>query len=193
LQPFSFYASLIRSDLLEDEEIIQGCRKNDRRAQQELFLKYGRRMLGYCQRYSSNHDDANDLLQDGFLKIFDNISSYKGDSPLQAWMARIIINMAISKFRKAASGPKFTDMEDEDIADQPEDIQVEQHDLNTVISAMQQLPERYRLVLNMYAIDKMSHREISEQLGISEGTSKSQLSRARQLLKDSLENKTKKD
>lgn len=193
MQPFSFYASIIRSDLLEDEEIIQGCRNNDRRAQQELFLKYGSRLLGYCQRYSSNHDDANDLLQDGFLKIFDNISSYKGDSPLQAWMSRIIINMAISKFRKAASGPKFKDMEDEDIADHVEDEHVEQHELNTVILAMQQLPDKYRLVLNMYAIDKMSHREIAEQLGITEGTSKSQLSRARQILKDTLENKTKRN
>ncbi len=180
--------------MLEDENIIQGCRKNDRRAQQELFLKYGRKMLGYCLRYSSNPDDANDLLQDGFLKVFDNIGSYKGDSPLHSWMARIFINMAISKFRKASAGPKFTDVEDAAIVSEEEDDnQVEKHDLDTVISAIQSLPERYRLVLNMYAIDKMSHRDIADQLGISEGTSKSQLSRARQLLKDLLENKTKKN
>jgi RNA polymerase sigma-70 factor (ECF subfamily) len=176
--------------LLEDEKIIQGCRENDRRAQQELFLKYGRKMLGYCLLYSPNSDEANDLLQDGFLKVFDNIGSYKGDSPLPSWMARVFINLAISKYRKKAIGPKFVDMDESDIPEENEDShQIESQDLETVLKALHSLPEKYRLVLNMYAIDKLSHRDIAENLGISEGTSKSQLSRARQLLKEILENK----
>ncbi len=178
----------------DDESIIQGCRENDRLAQQELFLRYGRKMLGYCLRYSPNSDDANDLLQDGFLKVFDNIGSYKGDSPLHSWMARIFINLAITKYRRASAGPKFVDVENSDIADSSEsDNQVEKHDLDTVIGAIQQLPERYRLVINMYAIDKMGHRDIADQLGITEGTSKSQLSRARQMLKELLDNKKTKN
>jgi RNA polymerase sigma factor (sigma-70 family) len=178
----------MRSDLLEDDKIIQGCKENDRSAQQELFLKYSGKMYGYCLRYSNNSDDANDLLQDGFLKIFDNIKSYKGESSLQSWMARVIINLAISKFRKSASGPTFVDVEQAEIVDDADESnQIEAKDVGKVMACLAKLPEKYRIVLNLYAIDKLGHREISEQLGISEGTSKSQLSRARQMLKDLLE------
>jgi RNA polymerase sigma-70 factor (ECF subfamily) len=173
--------------LLEDDKIIQGCKENDRSAQQELFLKYSRKMYGYCLRYSNNTDDANDLLQDGFLKVFDNIKSYKGESPLPSWMARVIINLAISRFRKSSSGPRFVDMEDTDIVDDSDESnQIQPHDMETVVHCMGLLPEKYRIILNLYAIDKLGHREIAEQLGISEGTSKSQLSRARQMLKELL-------
>lgn len=176
--------------MLEDDKIIQGCKQNDRKAQQELFLKYSKKMYGFCLRYSANPDDANDLLQDGFMKVFDNIKSYKGDSPLGAWMSRVFINLAISGFRKKNGGPKFVEVEDENIADaNDDDHKVEMHDVNTVMACLAQLPDKYRLVINMYAIDKMGHREISQALGISEGTSKSQLSRARQMLKDLLERK----
>lgn len=173
--------------MLEDEQIIQGCRKNDRSAQQALFLKYSKKMYGFCLRYSNNPDDANDLLQDGFIKVFDNIKSYKGDSALHSWMTRIFINLAISKFRKGASGPKFVDMDEANIADDSEDHQVESYEMKTVMDSMAQLPEKYRLVINLYAIEKLSHKEIATHLGISEGTSKSQLSRARQMLKELLE------
>jgi RNA polymerase sigma factor (sigma-70 family) len=174
--------------LLEDDEIIQGCQNGDRKAQQELFLKYSRKMYGFCLRYSNNPDDANDLLQDGFIKVFDNIKSFKGDSNLSSWMSRVFINLAITKFRKKSVGPKFVDMDDADVADDSEDnMELPVHDVKHVMKCMSLLPEKYRLVLNMYAIDKMSHRDIAAQLGITEGTSKSQLSRARQMLKDLLE------
>jgi RNA polymerase sigma factor (sigma-70 family) len=176
--------------LLRDEEIIQGCKKGDRKQQQELFLVYGKKMYGYCLRYANNPDDANDLLQDGFVKIFESIGSYKGESTLEAWMTRLFINMAISRFRKRNSGPRFVEVEEAGIADvADEEIFIEQHELGRVLSALGELPEKYRIVLNLYAIEKMSHREISEQLGITEGTSKSTLSRARQMLKDQLNNK----
>lgn len=175
--------------MLEDEHIIQGCKEKNRNAQQELFLKYSRKMYGFCLRYSDNSDDANDLLQDGFLKVFDNIESYKGDSPLHSWMTRIFINLAISRFRKRSSGPRFVDMDDTELADDDDSNQVEETDFNKVMACLAELPEKYRLVLNLYAIEKLGHKEIAEQLGISEGTSKSQLSRARQMLKDLLEKK----
>lgn len=175
--------------MLEDEQIIQGCKDKNRRAQQELFLKYSQKMYGFCLRYSNNADDANDLLQDGFMKVFDNIDSYKGDRPLGAWMSRVFINLAISGFRKKSGGPRFVDMEEGNIVeDESDDNQVPMHDMKQVMKCMASLPEKYRIVLNMYAIDKMGHKEIAEQLGISEGTSKSQLSRARQMLKDLLQN-----
>lgn len=175
--------------MLEDDKIIQGCRQNDRKAQQELFLKYSQKMYGFCLRYSANPDDANDLLQDGFMKVFDNINSYKGDSPLGAWMSRVFINLAISGFRKRSGGPRFVEVEEGDIPDASDEDYVEQHDFNKVMHCMSQLPEKYKIVLNMYAVDKLGHREIADALGISEGTSKSQLSRARQMLKDLLNKK----
>ncbi|MBL7812858.1 MAG: sigma-70 family RNA polymerase sigma factor [Bacteroidetes bacterium] len=170
-----------------DDDIIQGCKRGDRKWQQELFLRYGRKLYGYCLRYAANQEDANDLLQDGFVKIFDSIGSFKGESTLEAWMTRLIINMAISRFRKRNSGPRFVEMDDLHIADDAEEIQVASYDLGRVLSALEGLPEKYRIVLNLYAIEKMSHKEIAEQLEISEGTSKSTLSRARQMLKDQLE------
>lgn len=147
-------------------------------------------MYGYCLRYSGNPDDANDLLQDGFIKVFENIKSYKGDSPLQAWMSRVFINLAITRYRKKSSGPRFVEVEDTEIAeDEPADETTEPADVERVMACIQLLPEKYRIVLNLYAIDKMGHKEIAEQLGITEGTSKSQLSRARQMLKSLLEGK----
>lgn len=178
--------------MLEDEKLIQGCRENNRSAQQELFLRYGRKMYGFCLRYSGNPDDANDLLQDGFIKVFENIKSYKGDSPLQAWMSRVFINLAITRYRKKSSGPRFVEVEDTEIAEESEDVEVETEaaDIDLVMKCIQLLPEKYRLVINLYAIEKMGHREIADQLGITEGTSKSQLSRARQMLKSLLEGKS---
>jgi RNA polymerase sigma-70 factor (ECF subfamily) len=174
--------------LLKDAEIIQGCKKGDRTAQQELFTRFGRKMYGYCLRYSANPEDASDLLQDGFVKIFEFIGTYKGDSNLEAWMTRIFINLAISRFRKRNTGPRFVEVEDDLLAEHADDSPETHHqDVNQVLSALLLLPEKYRMVIGLYAIEKMSHREISEHLGISEGTSKSLLSRARVMLKDQLD------
>lgn len=188
MQPLLKHASLIRTHLLKDAEIIQGCKKGDRAAQQELFTRFGRKMYGYCLRYSANPEDASDLLQDGFVKIFEFIGTYKGDSNLEAWMTRIFINLAISRFRKRNTGPRFVEVEDDLLAEHADDSPETHHqDVNQVLSALLLLPEKYRMVIGLYAIEKMSHREISEHLGISEGTSKSLLSRARVMLKDQLD------
>lgn len=148
-------------------------------------------MYGYCLRYTGNPEDANDLLQDGFVKVFEFIGTFKGDSALEAWMTRLFINLAISRFRKRNSGPRFVEVEKTPLteqADETEEMNVEPHNLDQVLSALMKLPEKYRLVINLYAIEKMSHKDIADQLGISEGTSKSTLSRARVMLKELLNN-----
>jgi RNA polymerase sigma-70 factor (ECF subfamily) len=178
--------------LLTDEDIIQGCKQGDRRAQEALFLRYGKKMYGYCLRYSGNPADANDLLQDGFVKVFEFIGTYKGDSAIEAWMTRLFINLAISRFRKRSTGPQFVEVDSIPLAEQAEEKEESLHEsVDEVLSALAALPEKYRLVINLYAIDNMSHREIAEQLGISEGGSKSLLSRGRVMLKEQMKNKIK--
>lgn len=179
----------------EEQQIILGCLEKDRKAQEALFQLYARQMYGLCLRYGGSKANADDLLQEGFLKVFDNIHSYKGDSPLAGWMSRVFINLAISQIRKQSRQPGFVDIdefesqsasivEDETILDRG-------FSLEETLLAIGQLKEQYRIVLNMYAIDKLTHKEIAEKLGISEGTSKSTLSRARIMLKEILERQIK--
>ncbi len=177
--------------MLTNEEIISGCIKNDRRSQKELFDRFGAKMYGHCLRYSPSSADAQDLLQEGFMKIFDSIQSLRDVSFFEGWMTRIFINMALSKFRKAKSGPTIVDI---DHVDAPEEIEVEEGSMNQlsadqVLELMKQLPEKYALVLNMYAIDNLTHKEIAQYLNTSESNSKSMLSRARKMLKDLIEEK----
>ena len=177
--------------MLPDELLIQGCRKNDRKAQQELFVRYGKKMFAVCLRYCGNADDAQDLLQDGFIKVFDKIGSFRGDSPLEAWMTRLFINMALSIYRKNKRGPEIVEFLDEthDVAEEEVEIKGAVG-VEKVLEAIQLLPDKYRLIINLYVIDKMNHREIAEQLNMTEGASKSQLSRARQMLKQIIEEHT---
>lgn len=181
--------------MLTDEDIIQGCKKGDRRAQEALFLRYGKKMYSYCLRYSGNPADANDLLQDGFVKVFEFIGTFKGDSAIEAWMTRLFINLAISRFRKRITGPQFVEVDYIPLAEQAEEKEEAQEtfreSVDQVLSALAALPEKYRLVINLYVIDNLTHREIAEQLGISEGGSKSLLSRGRMMLKELVDNKNK--
>ncbi|MBM3399473.1 MAG: RNA polymerase sigma factor [Bacteroidetes bacterium] len=152
-------------------------------------------MYSYCLRYSGNPADANDLLQDGFVKVFEFIGTFKGDSAIEAWMTRLFINLAISRFRKRITGPQFVEVDYIPLAEQAEEKEEAQEtfreSVDQVLSALAALPEKYRLVINLYVIDNLTHREIAEQLGISEGGSKSLLSRGRMMLKELIDNKNK--
>jgi len=173
-----------------EEDLIEACKKQDRAAQRQLFEKYSSRMMAICIRYSDTRQDAEDLLQDGFIKIFSKIGSFKGNSTLSTWMSRVLINMAINRLNRDKRRFKETSLEDEYMnyddsdVDLPEDV-----DGQAVLNTMKELPEKYEVVLNLYAIDGMNHREIAKLLGISEGGSKSRLSRARSLLRDLLKDK----
>lgn len=175
----------------EERNIVEGCIEGERWAQQALYELHGKSMWPICLRYSNSPDDASDLLQEGFLKIFDKIGSYKGESPLQAWMSRIFINMAISKFRATSRAPQMVSIQQNDLEleEETEELSTGNHNLKKVMEAMNKLPEAYRITLNLYAVEKFSHQQIADHLGTSIGNSKSNLSRARKMLKDLLEQK----
>lgn len=171
------------------KELIQRCISKDQKAQRQLFEKYAPILLGIAMRYSSSREEAQDILQDSFLKIFSNISAYSEKGSFEGWMKRIVINTAINYFN---TNKKFTPHHDiENITEVPFNYNeaIEKISTEELFEAIKSLPEGYKMVLNLYAIEGYSHKEISEMLNISEGTSKSQLSRARVLLNDILNGK----
>lgn len=151
-------------------------------------------MFGFCLRYSNSRADAQDLLQDGFIKVFDSIATLNDTSQLEGWMTRIFINLAMSRFRKSTRGPVMVDVVDvlDDTSGETTTVD-EPMEVNEVLTCLMELPEKYRIVINMYAIDKLTHQEISEVLGTSVSNSKSILFRARVMLKDLVEKQRNKD
>jgi RNA polymerase sigma-70 factor (ECF subfamily) len=141
-------------------------------------------MYGYCLRYSVNAADAQDVLQEGFIKVFEKISSLKNPDQLEGWMSRVFINLAISRFRKNKIAPNMISTDEIDVADEAPSEEMNELTPSEVLSKMQELPELYRTVLNLYAIDGHSHREISQMLDITETNSKSILSRSRKMLRE---------
>jgi RNA polymerase sigma-70 factor (ECF subfamily) len=179
--------------LLNNNDIIAGCVKKDRNAQKSLYEKFAAKMFGFCLRYSNSRADAQDLLQDGFIKVFDSIATLKEASQLEGWMSRIFINLAMSKFRKSSRGPVMVEVID--VLDDSEEVSIDDEpmEVNEVLNCLMALPEKYRVVLNLYAIDKLSHKEISETVGISIANSKSLLFRARVMLKELVEQQRNKE
>jgi RNA polymerase sigma-70 factor (ECF subfamily) len=176
--------------LISEEELIKACKKNNRVAQRELFDRYSSKMMAVCLRYGKNHDDAKDLLQDGFYQVLTKIKSFKGNSKLETWMTRVFINLALNKLRHGRN--KFYHQEFETKHSsmvELEEEEVVERNPKEVLAAVQELPDIYRIVINMYAIDGLSHNDISKALGITVGSSKSRLSRARVMLNEILGHK----
>ena len=149
-------------------------------------------MFGVCLKYSKNYQDAEDTLQDSFLVIFKKIAQYKNKGSFEGWLKRITINTALQKYRKKAPLQIVKELDDtkETII---LDLDDQRLDINFLLNLIQQLPDRYRLVFNLYVLDNYSHKEIADLLEISEGTSKSNLSRARKILKKQLEEHQQKE
>ena len=173
-----------------EAELIQRCKENDRAAQQVIFKKYSSKMLGICLRYSKNMEDAKDIMHDGFVKVFTTISKFRSDSALETWMTRIFINTSISHLREKSKkynhlsiDDAYTELAEEQTSDE-EKSAVEKMDKEDALALVRKLPEKYQLIINMYAVEGMSHKDIAKTLGVSEGTSKSQLSRARKMLSE---------
>jgi len=166
----------------EIETIIAGCLKEKRSAQQMLYKHYAGLMYGICLRYTGNKADAEDVLQDGFVKIYLNISRFRNEGSFEGWMKRIMVNTALC-FLKQKTKFQFIIQQNEipDIIEDDEDLDygIQPKELMNMIQA---LPHGSRMIFNLYVLEEYSHKEISEVLGISEGTSKSQLSRARKIL-----------
>lgn len=169
----------------KETELIDGCRRHDRQAQKRLYEMYSSKMYALCCRYIREKMEAEDVLITAFTKIFDRIEQFKGDGSFEGWIRRVVVNESLSYLRKNKN--MYVDVEMEAADREPDFDQLESHlqaeDLMKMIEA---LPSGYRIVFNLYAIDGYSHKEIADQLGISENTSKSQLSRARAALQKSL-------
>ncbi len=165
----------------EIDTIVDGCLKEKRSAQQMLYKHYAGLMFGICLRYTGNRADAEDVLQDGFLKIFTNISRFRNEGSFEGWMKRIMVNTALNFLRQRNKNQFIVQLTDiDDVIDEIDtEVDIKPHELMDLVKA---LPEGARMVFNLFAIEAYSHKEISEMLGISIGTSKSQLSRARKII-----------
>ena len=166
------------------EQLIEQCKKNDVKAQSQIYKLFSSKLFSVCLKYSRNYVEAEDNLQDTFVTIFKKISQFKNIGSFEGWMKRIAINTALERYRSAGV---FNIVNENQIEDETIDIDEESVSIDYLLQIIQELPNRYRLVFNLYALDDYSHKEIAEMLKISIGTSKSNLARARLILKEKIE------
>jgi RNA polymerase sigma factor (sigma-70 family) len=167
--------------MLPESDIIQGCISGNPRMQEELYRRFSPKMYAVCLRYSGKPEDAQDILQEGFIKVFRNLDRFRGEGSFEGWMRRIFVNTAIEHYRRAA--PLYP--VDETKAAQIEDKEWSAFDklsVKDLLAMIQELSPGYRTVFNLYVVEGYTHREIGDLLGINEGTSKSQLARAKAIL-----------
>lgn len=172
---------------MEDSALVKKCLKGDARAQRALFEKFAPKMLGVCLRYAKNTEQAEDILQDGFVKVFTKLSNYSGNGSLEGWIRRIIVNTALDEIRRNVKFKDNVNVDDVDYKLELDSHIVEGLAAEDLMKIVNDLPDGYKVVFNMFAIEGYSHKEIAMQLNISENTSKSQYSRARAYLKVKLE------
>ena len=168
--------------MISDEALIKGCISNDKASQQALYARYSRKMMMICQRYTRSTEDAEDVLQEGFIKVFKHISSFKGDSKLETWMTRILINEALNHQRQKLYLFPMVDIQESSVT-QSEEANLASFHIEDLLEMIRSLPDGCRIVFNLFAIEGYPHKEIASMLKISEGTSKSQYNRAKMLLR----------
>lgn len=164
-----------------ETDLISGCIAGDRRKQEMLYQRFAPKMYAVCLRYSNNADDARDLLQEGFIKVFRNLEKFRKEGSFEGWVRRVFVNTAIEHYRKKINLNTISEKEERTIEDGSWNI-LDQLAEKDIIQLVQDLSPGYRSVFNMYVIEGYSHKEIGNILGISEGTSKSQLARAKGIL-----------
>ena len=168
------------------DQLIQKCKKNDTKAQGEIYKLFSSKLFALCLKYSRNHVEAEDNLQDAFVTIFEKISQYKFKGSFEGWLKRIVINTALQRYRDKSV---LNIINENNIEDTTIEIEENAHvDIDFLLICIQELPDRYRLVFNLYALDGYSHKEIAKKLEITTGTTKSNLARARMILKHKIEN-----
>jgi len=171
---------------LSEAELIDGCLAGSRLMQKHLYERFAGRMMAVCMRYAQTTFEAEDVLQEGFVTVFRNLSNFRRECPLEFWIRRIMVNAALRQHRRNAPLVAVSE------AEYPEELAGEEFTLSNygfedLLAMVQELAPRYRMVFNLFAIEGYGHKEIGEMLGISEGTSKSQYSRARAILKSKVE------
>ncbi|PZD77419.1 RNA polymerase sigma factor [Mesonia sp. K7] len=166
------------------KKLIEKCKKNDLVSQEKLYHLYSQKLFSIALKYARNYEEAEDNLQDAFITIYKKINQYKHKGSFEGWMKRIVINTSLQKYRKQ----HVFEIINEEIVEE-ENIVINESDvsLQFLLKIIQQLPDRYRMVFTLYVLDGFSHLEISEMMKISIGTSKSNLARARKILKQRIE------
>lgn len=178
--------SLTPPSQLTEAEIIDGCLAGSRLMQKHLYDRFAGRMMAVCLRYAQTTFEAEDVLQEGFVTVFTNLSKFRRECPLEFWIRRIMINAALRQHRRNSGLVAMSEGEyPEDLAG--EEFTLSNYAFEELLTLVQELAPRYRMVFNLFAIEGYGHKEIGELLGISEGTSKSQYSRARVILKSKVE------
>lgn len=170
--------------MLSEQELIDGSRRNERSFQKALYERYCRKMMVVCMRYSRTTGEAEDILQDGFIKVFQGIKDFRQQSKLETWITRIMVNTALNFQRKKLYLFPMVDVQDLDLPEN--EISISSIHFSQLLEMIQSLPQGCQIVFNLFAIEGYNHKEIAEMLGISEGTSKSQYARARALLQEKL-------
>jgi len=166
------------------EQLIAQCKKNDAQAQSQIYKLYASKLFSICLKYSRNYAEAEDNLQDACVTIFKKIDQFKSKGSFEGWLKRITINTALQRYRSVGV---FDIINEDQIEDVTVEVDEDNISLDFLLQIIQELPDRYRLVFNLYALDDFSHKEIANMLEISVGTSKSNLARARLILKNKIE------
>lgn len=165
-------------------QLIENCKINDTKAQGELYKLFSSKLFSICLKYSRNYAEAEDNLQDAFLTIFNKIGQYKHKGSFEGWIKRITVNTVLQRYR---NDKVFDIVNENNIEDEIIEVDDDENfSLDFLLQIIQKLPDRYRLVFNLYVLDGYSHKDIAEMLNINVGTSKSNLARARQILKQNI-------
>jgi RNA polymerase sigma-70 factor (ECF subfamily) len=174
----------INESMLNDDELIEGCRKGRRASQKALYDRFCKKLMVVCLRYSKSTAEAEDILQEGFVKVFHGLEGFRQDAKLETWMTRIMVNTALNHHRKKLYLYPMVDVDNIDLPQS--EVSLSGLHFTQLLEMIQALPQGCQVVFNLFAIEGYGHKEISEMLGISEGTSKSQYARARSLLQEKL-------
>lgn len=168
------------------DQIIKGCIKQNRKSQEELYSLYYKSLFVVSLKYCQNDSEAEDNLHDAFIEIFTNIKNFKATGSFEGWVKRIVINKAISRYKKSFF---LTPIKDDNIPEITISDAEMDYPIDYLLSLIQELPDQYRLIFNLYELDEYTHKEIAEMLSISESTSKSNLHRAKLILKEKITSK----
>lgn len=166
------------------EDLVKGCREGNRKHQEMLYKTTSSKMLGVCMRYAKDHFEAEDMMQTAYVKIFKKLDDYRGEGSFEGWMRRIMVHTSIEFYRKNLRTLNAVDIDDTYDHEAATPFDMSSINVKDLMRLIQNLSSGYRMVFNMYAIEGYSHKEIAAELGITEGASKSQLSRARAILRE---------
>jgi RNA polymerase sigma factor (sigma-70 family) len=173
--------------LSEILKIINGCLSGNRRDQELLYRRFAGKLYAVSLQYSGNDEEARDILQEGFIKIFANLGQYKNEGSFEGWMRRVIVNTALEKYRNKHNLYRVDDIDSiVELESEPDNDDYADLQAVDLLNLIRELPPKYRMVFTLYAIEGYSHKEVSSMMNISEGTSKSNLSRARFILQKKL-------